>query len=223
MSDTLKLNQRIVFAGLTRMSNDRNIVKSAFVHWNKSNTTAPVDIFDVVSKLVDYLGLDVVEKKALMLGLHTASSELYEHLKPVPAYIIGGEGSPSNMAESPSDNTTVKAQAAHLEVTSRYLQTVSLLVKRNDPKTHKELIKAVADEGLGGMRSEVSGWASDGLNKIKFGPQVSVQQCQDLAHEFYVLVCDFIGPVETDIIVNKAVSDVSNLDESREFNPAKLL
>ena len=221
MSTTIKLNQRIVFAGLSRMSTDRSVIKSAFLHWNQRNTNTAVDIFDVVEMLVGYLGLDVSEKKALMLGLHTASAELYDHLKPVPTYIL------SDQEESAGDSAVAeaesKSQAAHAEVTMRYLQTVSLQLKRNDANTHKELVKAVADEGLGGLSNEVSAWAADGLNLIKFDPSVSVQDCQDLAHEFYVLVCDFIGPVETDVIVNKAITELSNLDEAREFSPQKLL
>ena len=223
MSNTLELNQRIVYAGLLRMSADRNIVKSAFSHWNGGNSNEPVDIFEVVASLVDYLGLEVAEKKALMLGMHTASAQLYDDLKPVPAFILGEQGGSAAAAQESVAQSSAAKKAPHLEVTTRFLQLVSLNIKRNDAKTHKELVKAVADEGLGGMEKVVSKWSADNLNLIEFSSSVSVQECQDLAHEFYVLVCDFLGPVETDIIVNRVVGELSSLEASREFSPSKLL
>lgn len=224
MSNTSQLNQRIVYAGLTRMSSDRNAIKSAFEHWNKRNSETPLDIFEVVDLVGAFLGIEVSEKKALTLGLHTAASELYQDLKPVPAYILGEQNDGDISSKADSQPITVSTQAAHLVVTSRYLQSVSLQIKRNDGATHKELVDAVADEGLlKALSSEVSDWAADNLNVIKLRDATSIEQCQELAHEFYVLVCDFIGPVETDGIVSNTISDLSKSSEARDFNPQKLL
>jgi len=224
MSNTSQLNQRIVYAGLMRMSNDRSTVKAAFDHWNKSNSETPVDIFEVVEQIDTYLGIGVPEKKALTLGLHTASSELYNDLKPVPAFILGDQGAANASVEAEPKPSAVSKQAAHLNVTSRYLQAISLQIKRNDASTHKELVSAVADEGLlAELSNEVSNWAADNLNSIKLGPKVSVEQCQALAHEFYVMVCDFIGPVDTDVIVNRTISELASSPDAREFSPQTLL
>lgn len=224
MSNTSQLNQRIVYAGLLRTNVDRSALKSAFEHWNKSNSETPVDIFEVVEKLVGYLGLGVSEKKALTLGLHTASSELYDDLKPVPEFILGGQAADTANSNAAPQASAAPKKAAHLSITARYLQAVSLQIKRNDPSTHKELVSAVADEGLlKGLAREVSAWAADNLNAINLGASVSVEQCQELAHEFYVMVCDFIGPVESDIIINNVITDLSKSSEAREFNPQKLL
>ncbi len=224
MSKTSQLNQRIVYAGLLRTNIDRGALKSAFEHWNKGNSEVPVDIFDVVDNIVDYIGLGVPEKKALTLGLHTASSELYNDLKPVPEFILGEQASDVASSDAEPQTSEAPQQAAHLNITSRYLQAVSLQIKRNDASTHKELVQAVADEGLlSGLSREVSDWAADNLNAIKLGASVTVEQCQELAHEFYVMVCDFIGPVEIDIIVNNVISDLAKSSEARDFNPQKLL
>jgi len=225
MASTLQLNQRIVYAGLVRMSNDRGIVKSAFTHWNNNFSDAPLDIFEVVAELVDFLDLDVAEKKGLMIGLHGASAELYDDLKPVPAYIL--VETTGQQARDADQSTALEIEskpvAPHLQVTARYLQLVSLNLKRGDPQSHKEIVQEVAKSGLGSLSNEVSAWAADGLNIIIFVSGTTVQQCQELAHEFYVLICDFIGPVESDIIVNKVISELSSLDASREFNPQNLL
>jgi len=207
------------------MSNDRGIVKSAFTHWNNNFSDAPLDIFEVVAELVDFLDLDVAEKKGLMIGLHGASAELYDDLKPVPAYILVEKT--GQQARDADQSTALEIEskpvAPHLQVTARYLQLVSLNLKRGDPQSHKEIVQEVAKSGLGSLSNEVSAWAADGLNIIIFVSGTTVQQCQELAHEFYVLICDFIGPVESDIIVNKVISELSSLDASREFNPQNLL
>ena len=224
MSNTSQLNQRIVYAGLVRTNIDRSTLKSAFEYWNKTNSETPIDIFQVVDQVVGFLGLGVPEKKALTLGLHTASSELYDDLKPVPEFILGGQAADIESSNAAPQASTAPQQAAHLSITSRYLQAVSLQIKRNDPSTHKELVAAVADEGLlKSLSREVSAWAADNLNIINLGASVSVEQCQELAHEFYVMVCDFIGPVEIDVIVNNVISDLSKSSEAREFSPQTLL
>ncbi len=225
MATTLELNQRIVYAGLVRMSDDRNLIKSAFTHWHDNHSSAALDIFEVVTELVDYLGLGVNEKKGLMIGLHNASAQLYEDLKPVPPYILA-QGSGEQSAAPTQDSQDLEPQtklAAHIEVTANYLQNLSSQIKRKDPSTHAELVKAVADEGLEVMSSVVSDWARAGLISIQIAPTASVSECQDLAHHMYVMVCDFLGPVESDIIVNRVISDLAALEASREFNPSKLL
>ena len=221
MSDTFELNQRIVYAGLVRVCSDRSVLKSAFEDWSKSNSQTPVDIFETVSLIERYLGLGGAERKALMLSMHSASSKLYDDLKPVPSFVLGDE-TPSQSGAAVADQTE-DLKPAHITVTTRYLQVMSLNVQRSDASSHKELVKAVASEGLGGLKQEVVAWSVDNLNLIDLDASVTIEQCQDLAHEFYVLVCDFIGPVETDIIVNKAISEALTLSQAREFSPESLL
>lgn len=223
MATTIELNQRIVFAGLARMSDDRNMIKSAFSHWHDKYSTVPLDVFEVVAELVEYLGLGVNEKKGLMIGLHSASSRLYDDLKPVPPYILPQQNTSLSADESAAEEEGLDSLPAHLQVTARYLQLVSQYIKRADASTHRELVKAVADEGLSSMPDVVANWASDGLNAIQFDPTVSVEECQDLAHQMYVLVCDFLGPVESDIIVNKAITELSSLAASQDFSATRLL
>jgi len=226
MSNTLDLNQRIVFAGLVRVSDDRTTLKDAFLHWNSSNSDSAIDIFEVVSMVDAYLGLGVAERKALMLGMHTASAKLFDELPPVPTYILGaGSAAPTTASEVSAEPApgSASGKPAHIQITTRYLQIVSLNVQRVDASTHKELITAVADEGLGGLKAEVSAWAADNLNLIELGSSITIEQCQELAHEFYVLVCDFIGPVDTDVIVNRAITELSTSSQAREFNPQSLL
>jgi len=223
MATNLQLNQRIVYAGLVRTSEDRNIVKSAFAHWNKGASDSPLDIFKVVDELVAYLGLDAGEKKALMIGMHAASGQLHDDLKPVPTYVLDGGQSGDSDDQDTNETSEQKQRAPHLEITASYLQQVSLRVKRNDPQSHKELVRAVSTEGLSVMPKVVDEWASGGLNIIDFPSSTTVQHCQDLAHEFYVMVCDFIGPVESDTIINQVISELSATEASRKFNPQDLL
>ena len=232
MSTNLKLHQRIVYAGLMRMSDDRNLIKSAFNYWQENHSNKLFDVFDLVSDFVDYLGLGVAEKKGLMIGLHNASGKLYEDLTPVPAYILASQdGSTQQLEQATSaaqatETSSAPAQTkvpAHIEVTSVYLQKLSNKIKRADPASHRDLVAAVLDEGLGVMQSAVSAWARDDLNVISLSPTTSITECQDLAHQMYVLVCDFLGPVESDVIVNQVITELSNIEASREFNPSKLL
>lgn len=221
-------HQRVVFAGLSRMTEDRNLIVAGYQQWENNLSNNEFDIFEIVANLTKFLGLGSAERKKLMVAMHAASARLEDELQPVPEYIKTTNGSNASAAQAqPTAAASVKTGSAHKVVTERYLQLVSQHLKRLDSASFNEIAVILSNEGLSKLPTQidrsVKGWGAGGLAAIDFTTDVSVEQCQACALEFYVLLTEIIGPVDSDVIVNKAIADVSNLPESQQFAPNNLL
>jgi len=226
MSGNLMFQQRVVYAGLCRMSEDRDLIRSGFHHWSDTQSNKTFDVFDIVAGLVDYLGLGVAEKKALMIGLHAASNKLLDELAPVPPYIMN-TGEVRGRSSVREDTQTAVLIAPHIDVTQRYMQLCSQHAQRHDQASFREITNIVRAEGIGDMRSglrrSIQSWADNGLSDIKVPDDTSVDECKEIAHDFYILLSEIIGPVAADNIVNKVISDVLATEAAQRFSPRELL
>lgn len=227
MSNSKEYEQRVVYAALKRMTTDRNLIKSAYEHWNTSLSNNPFDVFEIVGELNSYLGLGDAERKALMVAMHAASNRLVDQLKPVPEYISSGAAAAQTSTDEAAPKAATKVVSPHKAVTERYLQLVCQHVKLSDRDSFRELVTIVGDEGLPKLHKTVNkvvkDWGNSGLDKINFDDDVETSECQETALEFYVLLTEVIGPVESDVIVNKAIAEVINMSEAQQFDPRGLL
>ena len=228
MSSSDVYEQRIVHAALTRMTTDRNLIKSAYQYWAANLTDKPFDVMEIVTGLNSYLGLSDAERKSLMVSMHAASNRLVDQLPPVPEFISdGSEVAVSAAQQQEKPELTTKAVSAHKVVTERYLQLVCQHVRSSDNASFRELVSIVADEGLPkldkAIDARIKAWGNNGLDKVNFADDITPADCQDTALEFYVLLSEIIGPVESDVVVNKAIAEVINMTEAQQFNPRDLL
>lgn len=228
MSSSDLYEQRVVYAALTRMTNDRTTIKSAFQYWSAKLANQPFDVVEVVTALNSYLGLGDTERKSLMISMHAASNRLVDQLQPVPEYIMDGSVAiEQDTAQQAKPEVVSKIVSPHKAVTERYLQLVCQHVKTSNSSSFRELVEIVADEGLPKLDKSINqivkSWGNSGLNKINFSDDVKPADCQDMALEFYVLLTEVIGPVESDVIVNKAIAEVLNMSEAQQFDPRGLL
>lgn len=228
MSSSELYEQRVVYAGLKRMTQDRNLIKAAYERWQTKAVNEPFDVFETVADLTSFLGLEDAERKTLMVALHAASSRLVDELDPVPEYVSSKNTSVPASADVEEDsNVSARPVSAHKAVTERYLQLLCQHVKRHSPESFRELVVIVSDEGLpklGNLLNQpVKSWGASGLDKINFPNDIDSSDCQSVSLEFYVLLTEIIGPVDSDVIVNKAISEVLSMDAAQNFNPRDLL
>lgn len=230
MADVEKLNQRIVYAGLKRMSSNRSEVQAGFDRWQSKFSQNEIDIFEIVSDLVDHLGLDIGEKKALMIGMHSASNKLFDELQAVPTlYLQNGEA--SNAAEADNaisnDDAPSFSKAANIETTERFFQLIGQYLSRSNPSEFSELIEIIEEESLPSASTEesrvIKQWSEDGLKKISFANTMALPMCKSLAHDLYILVSEVVGPVDADTIVNRVIDDLLKSELAQKFNPRELL
>ena len=59
--ESLVHKQQIVFVGLRRMTDDRNLIIDGFRHWSQNLSGNAWDVPAIVAELVDYLGLGSAE------------------------------------------------------------------------------------------------------------------------------------------------------------------
>jgi len=225
MSD--QLSQRIVYAGLRRMTDDRSVIKSAYNYWLSQLSNNEFDVLSVVTNLVEFLGLSSQEKKALMIALHAASNKLIDELPPVPGVMSEGVND-SGLSDEPSTQAgTTEKTSPHQQITQRYIQLFSQYIRRASPSDYTDVRQAIASEGLDGVDRSVSkvisGWASDGMANLKLPYNITEGMCKTLALEFYMFASEFIGPNQCDEIVIKAINDCLDMDAAARFNPRDLV
>ena len=219
--------QRVVYAALSRMSNDRNVIKAGYQHWQNVLSSQAFDVFEIVDGLNKFLGLQVDERKKLMLSMHAASGRLVDELEPVPDYMLSDQAGGGVEAVVKEDIISGPLGSPHKLVTVRYLQLFSQHLKRLSSSSYDELCIMIGDEGLpdipGYLQPVIRNWGSSGLHKIDFPDDISVDDCKDVAIAFYVMSTTLIGPVEADTIVNKAITETMNIEASQQFDPRSLL
>ncbi len=219
--------QRVVYAGLMRMTSDRNLIKSAYQHWSTKLADQPFDVFEVVGSLNSYLGLSDAERKVLMMAMHAASNRLVDQLEPIPQYISDGSATVAQDTQQAKPALNTKSVSPHKAVTERYLQLVCQHLRVSSRDSFRELVGIIGDEGLPKLNTSlnktIKDWGNTGLDKLNFANAVAPGDCQDVALEFYVLLTEVVGPVNSDVIVNKAIAEVLNMAEAQQFDPRSLL
>jgi len=230
MAEQLELHQRMVYYGLRRMTSSRSDIGAGFAHWQEKFESRPFDVIEIVTELVAYLGLDVGEKKTLMIALHAASSKLYKELDPVPAVLLSPVAlAASNQRVSERAQTGLKSsnKEPQIEALERFMQLSCQYLDRINSTEHAELIDIISDEGitgaLAGNNIKLKVWGADGLKNLNLNETLDLAECQEIAHNFYVLISEVSGPVLADSITNKAISDLLSTELAQRFNPRDLL
>lgn len=225
-NDNLSFNQRVIFAGLSRVTDDRMVIQSAYSYWMKNFSNEPFDAIEVVAQLVSYLGLNDNEKKTLMIALHAASNKLHDDLMPVPQIMEESAGQTETPARKVNEKQ-VETSSAHLIVTNQYLQQIVQHINKQNTQAFRELTDILIAEGVPGLSANLSsaivGWAKNGMEQLALPADISQDSCKELAHQIYLLVSEVIGPIDADDIVNKVVATTEKLDAASRFNPRELL
>ena len=78
---------RIVYAALSRITDDRVSIQQAFTHWAAAMGAEPLDNEKVASLLSSYLGLGSQQKNRFIVAMHAAGSGARE-LDELPGYLL---------------------------------------------------------------------------------------------------------------------------------------
>lgn len=225
----LALNQRVIYAALSRMTDDRSVIKSAYQFWQGNLSAKPFDIIESVTELVNYLGLSGQEKKVLMVSMHAASNKLIDELAQVPAVISEENPGSAQMAATPTNdnNTQTSSKSPQYEVIEFYLQQFVQNIRKVDPSDFTDFRTTIAKEGVEGVTATINNaliqWAKDGFSNLSLAADISQADCKTIAHQLYLLATEFIGPMETDNVVTKSIDNCLNLEAATRFNPRNLI
>ena len=233
-TETYKRNQKIVYVGLRRMSNDRNLIIDGFSYWTQKLSSDDFDVNNIVSELVSYMDLDSANKKSLMVAMHAASNRMTEDLPAVPQALIdrtGTKAGSANMSEDNVDSGTFdEVQAAkppHCVVTTVYMQSLVRLLTKQDFSAFEDCKNILLQEGLQeiseAFQQNIIEWAVEGLMALEIPESTSEADCKSAAHELYLLLTELIGPMDADNLVDAAIAATMKLDEAARFSPKLLV
>jgi len=218
----MSLEQKIVYAGLGRMTQDRGVIQNAFQYWLANLSNQPFDVVAVTIAIEEYLGLSAKEKKVLMISLHAASNKTDSELAVVPAYIMQAG------AITPTDNNVpepeAKTQSSHVYITSQFVELLADATKRGEAASFREIDEILQDEGLPELDKKTNKRVIDsGFRANMLSDNANADGCRELAHQLYLLIIDVIGPVQADVIVNQVIDKLLGSDMASRFDPRSLI
>lgn len=222
MTNNNSFDAKVLYSALAKMTNDRAVIKEAFNHWFASLADEPLDIIHVVSELEKYLGLSTPERKVLMVGLHAASGRSEHELADVPAYISGSGSAAASGAVA--RQRVAPSKPPMVELTEAYCDALLSAMGKIDAKDLAELKDVLKDEGLpnlvGSLNKQIQLTTGD---QITLKVDTSESDCQNVCHELYMLVAEFVGPREADIVSDRAMSAILDMTAASRYDPRKLL
>ncbi|MEJ2754415.1 MAG: hypothetical protein P8104_00885 [Gammaproteobacteria bacterium] len=66
-------------------------------------------------------------------------------------------------------------------------------------------------------------WAKANFSNLELPKDIDISECTQSAHAVYLSVCEAVGPVKADVILNKTITLLNELPEASIFTPNKLL
>jgi len=222
---------RVVYAAVTRMTDDRNLQQQAFTYWYQELSAKAWNIADIVNAVIQYLGLSTAEKKSLYIALQAASNRSAEALPEVPQILQRGLHTAVAAAEEPVSDAAESGVSdnlpAHIQTTVALLVAVAANIRRVDNAAATELAEILGAEGLPEVSIQLAAalmaWGDEGFARLQFPRATQAAECPALFHQFYLLGCEVLGPAELDRALDKAVAEVAASDVGLRFDPRELL
>ena len=216
------VNARILYTALQRMTDDRAVIKDAFQHWVAELSNSPFDVIETVGGLEKYLGLDTQERKVLMIGMHAAANRAEHELREVPDYVVGNSVAPAPTAKEAAPK--LRARQPVVELAEGYFARVLNETKKVAMSSYRELASILEDEGLDGISGELDKAvkkASSG--QLELPASTSEDGCQNLCHAFYNLLAEVVGPIDADVVSNRAITALLDMEAAARYDPRDLL
>ena len=209
-------NEKLLFTVLRKSMSDRSMVHDAFKTWFAHKDQIPFEVDDVIAFLDRKLGLDADEKRNLRIAFYSVKNRGNSSLEEIPEVLTTAGAVDTNtetdLASIPNKKANPRDQV-FLSLISEMMQLgksqSSEVVEDigdhfDDPKLMKKMkISQPA-------KTQIGHWLSSNLQTQMKCADLSDDDLKKIFHEMYVAFCESLGPVETDSILNKAVSKVDN-------------
>jgi len=221
----MSLDQRIVYAALSRMTKDKMLIQSAFQYWQANLSDKAFDVVEVTSGIESFLGLSDQEKKVLMIALHAASNKTETELAVVPAMIL--QKSPEPVVDEVSFgqlDKVISSHTPHYYITSQFIVMLIDATRKVGVVSVSEMDDILRDEGLPDLAKKDNklirqhGFSSDMVDM-----KIDSETCRELAHAIYMLLIEVIGPMQADLAVNQAIDKLLGSDMAGRFDPRSLI
>lgn len=220
-----KIDGQMVYFGLSRLTDDRTVIREAYQYWQSQLSDQPFDVLDVASKLTDYIGSDSNGKKTLMIALHAANNKSESELDNVPNFISGNDADlGADTPVSQSNNTADAGLPAHSVMTVELFKLMYSRLRQVDSSGYAELSNIIADEGLDNTPQSLHGAIIVSPDRgLKLGSDVTEQQCQALTHALCMLIMEVVGPMVTDDLIDNVIASLLENSHASQYDPRNLL
>lgn len=137
----------------------------------------------------------------------------------VPEPVFGESG-----MNSPDGEIKIGENQPRMTVFSYFLKRLLLHFSLDEEELLEEIMGLVKKErGISKpMKIDMIGWLQD-PSGFQWGEIPSEEEMSLLIHLFYIMCCDFLGPVKADALFHQVLDDSQQLPAAKAFNPKAFL
>ncbi len=221
---------KAVFSALQRVTVDRLLLERCFEEWKhelKYNQEFSVNHF--INALDKHIGLTENFKRDLTVALYAALSRDESQLSDIPSSLVETATITKKTPLQQSDVITTKKQVSpHSHVLAIYLQTLIDDLRANNSNNLSDLSEIIFEdiansEIPSNSLNAIKKWSDDGFRNIQLPKGLSTRACPIIAHFIYVAICDVVGPVTADRLLDNAIRTTSKLPHAVHYSVNKLI
>ncbi len=222
----IDFDARVVYTSLHNTLDSREMVRDAFHFWRNGLAKKEFDAVAITEAIDSYLGLADSERKKLMLGLFANAGHELSDLAEIPEYIENYD------AQSPEpqsrERETVEPRGSSKPAMVQAVESFLLLsadsMRNRKLADRQDVVDELEEKGLPSLSLSINQALQRSVRGVPDLPaSMSLDDCLELMHQHYLLLCDVVGPVDTDLVYQDSITTMLKADFAKEFDPRQLL
>ncbi len=213
-------NEKVLYTVLRKISNDRQFIIDAFRNWSKDQKDLSFEADDLVEYFESKIGFDANEKRNFRIAFYAINSREESALSDVPELLKNAEMSTQKLN---GDVSAAVPKASNLKPEEKtfqaFLGVLLDLSKRHDADADVDMIDHFQDrKSLKAMKlgkkaeSQLNRWIDAGMNQPFQTESLAVNEMKALFHQVYISLCESLGPVKADQVLNQSIGKVEQLN-----------
>ncbi len=225
-------NIRLIYTILYKVSQDRSFVEPAFRSWYRDKSNDVLKIDDLLTYFTEEVGLNQNEKRTFRISFYSLQQQSSDNLLQVPRILL----MESNTSVQKQENESIHKTDPYSHLTDQefifglFLDNLIDAAKAQDVDCVDDIIEYFLDKKvIKSMKltplalEQLKVWLSLQLNQRFNASSVNGKNMHSIFHHVYIALCEILGPVSADKVLNEALSKTSQNNRSNKYHPSQFL
>lgn len=213
-------NEKIIFTVLRKISNDRQFIATAFKNWWKDRQEIQFNGDELVAYFESKIGFDANEKRNFRIAFYAISTRNESDLLKVPEVLMGESGTATNTeSEKVLETENVSTLSPEENTFQLFLEALIDYSNSKDADAESDLIEHFQDARvLKEMKlskssiSQLNLWLNKNSSQRLDTQSMSIKEMKSMFHQVYISMCETLGPVKADQVLNQAITKVEGMN-----------
>jgi|GEM_PF-3656508 len=213
-------NEKVIFTVLRKISNDRQFISTAFKSWWADQDKVEFNADDLVSYFESQVGFDANEKRNFRIAFYAISSHNEGALLKVPEVLVKKPGSVSESESEAAIETEKVSSLTPQETTFQaFLEALVEQSRNMDADAETDIIEYFQDAKVikkmkfsKSSSDQLNQWLNSNSSRVLDTQSMSLKEMKSMFHQVYICLCETLGPVKADQVLNQAIAKVEQMN-----------